>query len=374
MQAERRNARATEIVGATPAQGGPGRAPAGGERERELPRPVLTPVEVEVGIAHAALVESKGNDEAPIRRIVPVLRDAMFRELGVSIPGVRVRVAPELAETAVVLRIFELPAFELDFPAASRFVEAHPRALDERRIAHTPGEHPTRATPGAWVPEESAQALEREGVESLAGEEIVGVALRAALRRTAPQFVGIQETQSLLDGLEQTHPALVRNLVPKPLSVPLLAEVLRRLVEERVSIRPLREILEGLAPYAAQEKDPIVLADIARQALRRHLSYEVAPKGRAEVWFLSPDVSEVIRESIVRTASGAFLRLAPELTREIRENAALKLGPGAVVISDPDIRRFVWVLLDGTAPDVRVLANVELEVNVRLEPLGTIGP
>ena len=86
--------------------------------------------------------------------------------------------------------------------------------------------------------------------------------------RMRSQRLDERRATELLDGLEQSHPALVRNLVPKPLSVPLLAEILRRLVEEHVSIRPLREILEGLAPYAAQEKDPIVLADLARQALQ----------------------------------------------------------------------------------------------------------
>jgi type III secretion protein V len=373
IQSERKRARSTDIVGAAPAQPGAARA-AGGDREKELLRPVLSPVEIEVGSAHSALVDAKGNDDAPIRQIVPTVRDAMFRELGVAIPGVRVRVSPELDEREVVVRVHELPAAELTFPPDMRFVAAHPRALEERSIPHVEGLHPARQSPGAWVSAESAALLERDGIASFSAEEIVAVALRHALRKTAPQFVGIQETQTLLDGLEQSHPALVRNLVPKPLSVPLLAEVLRRLVEEHVSIRPLREILEGLAPYAAGEKDPIVLTDLARLALRRHLSYEIAPKNRAAVWFLSPDLSEVIRESVSRTAGGAFLRLPPDLSRDIVENARLKLEPGAVVLCDPDIRRFVWVLLNGAVPDLRVMAHSELEAGVVLDPLGAIGP
>jgi type III secretion protein V len=374
LQAERKRARATEIIGAGPSQQGAARTSGTSERDRELLRPVLTPVEIEVGTAHAALVESQGTDEAPLRAIVPTVRDAMFRELGVAIPGVRVRVSPSLPERAVVIRIFELPSSELEFAPNARFVAAHPRALAERGIAFEEGVHPSRSTPGGWIAPEAAEALERDGIESFSAAEVVGAALRTALRKTAPQFVGIQETQALLDGLEQTHPALVRNLVPKPMSVPLLAEVLRRLVEEQVSIRPLREILEGLAPFAAQEKDPIVLADLARQALRRHLSYAVAPKRRAEVWFLSPDVAEAIRESITRTSAGAFLRLPPELAREIAESAKHQLDPASVIVCDPDIRRFVWVLLDGAVPDLRVLSHGELEAGVVLEPLGTIGP
>lgn len=374
IQSERKRARSTEIVGATPAQAAAARAQGGGDRDKELLRPVLTPVEIEVGAAHAALVEAKGNEEPPIRQIVPTVRDAMFRELGVAIPGVRVRVSQDLAEQDVLIRVHELPAAELSIPSAMRFVSAHPRALDERNIAHIEALHPVLQTPGAWVTTDAASTLERDGIPSFSAEEMVAVTLRQALRKTAPQFVGIQETQALLDGLEQSHPALVRNLVPKPLSVPLLAEVLRRLVEESVSIRPLREILEGLAPYAAGEKDPIVLADLARLALRRHLSYEIAPKNRAFVWFLSDEVVEVIRESIARTSAGAFLRLPPDLSREIVESARRQLAPGAVVLSDPEIRRFVWVLLSGATPDLRVLSYTELESGVVLESLGRIGP
>jgi type III secretion protein V len=373
IQSERKRARSTEIVGASPAQAA-ARSQGASEREKELLRPVLTPVEIEVGTAHAALVEAQGNEEAPIRQIVPTVRDAMFRELGVAIPGVRVRVSQELAEQQVVIRVHELPAMELSFPSAMRFVPAHPRALDERGIAHVEGLHPVRQTPGAWVSPEAASLLERDGIPSFSAEEMVAVSLRQSLRKTAPQFVGIQETQSLLDGLEQSHPALVRNLVPKPLSVPLLAEILRRLVEESVSIRPLREILEGLAPYAASEKDPIVLTDLARVALRRHISYEAAPKNRVDVWFLAPEVDEVIRESIARTSGGAFLRLPPDLSREIVENARHKLSPGSVIVCAPDIRRFVWVLLNGATTDLRVLAYSELESGVVLNSLGAIGP
>jgi type III secretion protein V len=361
-----------DVVG-SPGEG-PVRERPTAQGERELPRPMLTPIEVEVGVAHASLVESRDASDAPIRSMIPRVREALFRELGVALPAVRVRISPELGPQTVAVNILELPALSIEIPPQSRFVSASVAALDARAIRGVAGAHPTHGTPGSWIGREASETLEREGVESFGVEDFIAESLRAALRRQAAHFVGIQEAQSLLDGLEQSHPALVRNLVPKPLGVPLVAEVLRRLVEERVSIRPLREILEGIAPFAAQERDPIALADLARQSLRRHLSHQVAPRGRATVWFLSPDVSEVIRESITRTASGAFLRLEPDLARELRDNATHKLQGGAVILCDPDIRRFVWVLFDGAIPDLRVLSHAELEPGVILEACGTIGP
>ena len=179
----------------------------------------------------------------------------------------------------------------------------------------------------------------------------------------------------MLDALEQTHPALVRNVVPKPLPVTLLAEVLRRLVEERVSVRNLREILEGLAPYAAQEKDPVVLAELARQALRREITHALAPGGRLHAWFLAPEVSEAVREAVVRTPTGSYLRLDPALAEEIRDAVSARVGVGpAVLVAEPDVRRFVWLLLEPRLPRLRVVSSGELAPGTVIQPLGAVGP
>jgi type III secretion protein V len=371
-RAEKKRSRSQDLIGTAAATPGATRA---AHSERELPKPVLTPVEIEVGTLHLKLIESTADREAPIRELIPMLRDAVFRDLGVLIPGARVRVNAALPPEQITVRIYELPAVDVAMPEGAAFVTMPATALSARGLEGREGTHPSRQSPGVWLADAAAQPLADEGAEVLSASEYVALAVREAVIRSASQFIGIQETQSLLDGLEQSHPALVRNLVPKPLSVPLLAEVLRRLVEERISIRPLREILEGLAPYAATEKDPIVLAELARQALRRHISYRIAPRRRAGVWFLSPDVSEAIRESIARTAAGTYLRLDPTLAREITDNAAFKLGEGpSVVLCDPDIRRFVWVLFEGKIPALDVISHSELDPGVVLDPLGAIGP
>ncbi|MDP3279248.1 MAG: type III secretion system export apparatus subunit SctV [Deltaproteobacteria bacterium] len=368
-RSQRRDAQRSEVVG--PATTTNASLSSG---ERALPKPLLTPVEIEVGISHVSLVESSGARDAPLRSMIPLLREWLFGTLGISLPSVRVRVNAEMDARMILVRIHEIPELSLTVEPGSVHVSAHPMALQERSLACTPYTLSFTQRPGAWVSQEVAELLAAEGIEQRSIDEVVTLELRAALRRCAPSFLGIQETQALLDGLESSHPALIRNLVPKPIAVPLLAEVLRRLVEERVSVRPLREILEGLAPYANLEKDPVVLADLARVALRRQLSHELAPNGRVAVWFLSPDLSEAIRDSIARTATGAYLRLDPGLAREITVSAREQLPSGSVLICDPDIRRFVWVLLESSVSNLRVIAHSELQAGVSLEPLGTLGP
>src|SRR5262249_18519582 len=154
--------------------------------------------------------------------------ERIFAELGVPLPAARVRTSEGLPEGHVVISLFEVPARVL--------------ALDKASKAE----------------------------DSIA--EIEGAAL-ALVRARAADFVGIAETQHLLDQLEQVAPALVRQTVPKPLGVSLLADVLRRLVEEGVSIRDLRAILEALSSVATAEKDPLNLTEFVRGQLRRATTY-----------------------------------------------------------------------------------------------------
>ena len=87
--------------------------------------------------------------------------------------------------------------------------------------------------------------------------------LEAVVREHAQDLVGLQEAQDMLDGLSRSAPALVQHVVPHPVDLKLLSEVLRKLAAEGVSIRPLRQILESLALHAPSESDPARLADIS---------------------------------------------------------------------------------------------------------------
>ena len=104
----------------------------------------------------------------------------------------------------------------------------------------------------------------------------VGDAVLALMRRYGHEFIGVQETQGLLESLERTHPALVREVVPKLVSPILLADVLRRLVEEGVSLRNLRDVLGALAEWAPHERDPVALVEKNADAIRGRTFVRIA--------------------------------------------------------------------------------------------------
>ena len=259
------------------------------------------------------------------------VRQQVFADLGVPLPPAQVQVSPQLPPQHAVVSLFEVPARVM-------WVQPAPSAVQVKVIA----------------------------------EELGRV-----LRSRASDFMGMGETQTLLHELEQVAPALARQVVPKPVSVPLLSDVLRRLVDEQVSIRDLRAVLEALATAPAAN-DALALAEHVRASLRRATSYRLTGgRGVLEVYMLDATIEEAIRSSIQHTASGSFLTLAPQACRDVVQAVRTALAgappsPGAphVVLTQPDVRRFVRKLLESELPHVHVVSFAELMPEVALRQLG----
>ena len=319
------------------------RAPQAGARRAGVETafvPMVVPWSIEVSEDLAALlddgVSEDGTERESLRGAALALRESLFAELGLPLPPPRVRAVKALPARSAVVSLFEVPA---------RFVPV-PEGLND------------------------AQAV-------VAISEVAAEILRAR----GADFLGLAETQRLLDELEQFAPATVRNVVPKPVSLTLLTDILRRLVEERVSIRDLRAILEALASVATTEKDPLNLTELVRAQLRRALTFRLTRgANQLGVVLIDPIIEDTVRRAVTRTPSGAFLTLAPaaardvvaSLRRAVTEAAAQGGGAaagGAVFLTQPDIRRFVRKLVESDLPEATVVSFAELLPEVTLRPL-----
>jgi type III secretion protein V len=189
------------------------------------------------------------------------------------------------------------------------------------------------------------------------------------MRRHACELLGIEETQRLLSRLEEQAPALVRHVVPRPVTVPRLAQVLQRLLAEGVSIRPLREILEALADRPDAEASVDVLVERVRGRLRRQITARHAPGGRIRVHAVDPVIEEVVREAITRDGQESFLALPPDEARDIlgAVQRLCQAEPHAVLVTQPDVRHFLRQLLSAEHPEVAVLSYPELGAEIVVE-------
>jgi type III secretion protein V len=298
--------------------------------------PLVAPWSLEVSEDLAPLLDDHGG----LRAMAVSLRQELFAELGVPLAAPRVRASPDIGEGHVVLSLHEVPAKIL----------AVPRDLHDEDLT-------------AWIRDQTMAVLRARGAD----------------------FLGLAEVQRLLDELEQFAPATVRNVVPKPVTLVTLTDALRRLVEEGISVRDLRGILESLSTVAATEKDPLVLAEYLRSQMRRAITFRLtAGLGRLDVVLVDPLIEDTVRKAITRTPAGAFLTLAPPIARDVLASfrsaiSSLREGQDReqgdiVVLTQPDIRRFVRKLIEPEMPYVWVVSFAELLPEVSLKPAARVVP
>jgi type III secretion protein V len=158
-----------------------------------------------------------------------------------------------------------------------------------------------------------------------------------------------------------------------------MAEIFQRLVQESVSIRNFRTVLEAFIEWGPKEKDPLLLTEYVRGALKRQISYQYAGENnQLPVYLVHPDGEETVRGAIRQTSSGSFLTLAPQATSQFLKNIRAEVGNldavphRPVMLTSMDIRRYVRRLIEAEFPDLMVLSYQELTPEITVQPLGKI--
>jgi type III secretion protein V len=195
-----------------------------------------------------------------------------------------------------------------------------------------------------------------------------------AIGRIAGQFVGIQETQALLTGMEPGYADLVREAT-KAVPLTKLTEVLRRLVEERVSIANLRTILETLVEWGPWESNIALLTEHVRVGLRRQICYALAGTDRTlPLVLIDAPLDAYLRDAMKASSAGNLLELDPAVSQRflVALQRITMQRTQAAVLAAPDLRRHLRRLLERLGIDTPVLTHSELPQDFKLEVLGTL--
>lgn len=267
----------------------------------------------------------RATDPERLTATLETLLDEFEASLGVALPRVTVRYGPAEAADRWRLMAFEAPL-------------------------------------GAGDPGPAQDALDT----TLAG-------VRGLLRRNAGMFIGIQEASTLLNRAGESYPEVVKE-VARALPLARIAEIMRRLAEEEVPLRNLRDILESLADAGQREKDPLALTEFARVALRRQISHRYAPDGVLKAAVLEPALEKHLRESIRVGGAGQQLALEPDMARQIIEavQKTVRDTDADAVLAAIDLRRHIRKLVEPELFDTPALSFHELLPSLKLEIVGRV--
>jgi flagellar biosynthesis protein FlhA len=202
------------------------------------------------------------------------------------------------------------------------------------------------------------------------------------VRQHAHELLGRAETKRLLDGLNETHPKLLEELVPKLLTLGEVQRVLEQLLRERVSIRDMGSILEALVETAPVSKNLVTLVETARHALGRRLIQPLLdPEGQLPVLLLDPALEDEILGFLAQEGGQrqltAAVRPSTPLVRRLADSvkqliAAVPATALPVLLCPSPARYHVKRWIEPWVPRMAVVAATDIPPEARLRPMGTV--
>lgn len=347
----------------------------GGVDSYALTLPVV--LEVGKGLTTEIQKASKGGANF-IDQMIPKMRQALYADLGVRFPGVHVRTeSPILEKDEYAIHLNEVPIVRGKVLESHLLTNESEENLKRYNLNFTSYKN-SLGLPSLWVDGKHKDLLDRAGIKYWNSLEVMILHLSYFFRQYANEFVGIQEVKSMIEFVEKSFPDLVKE-VTRLIPLQKMTDIFKRLIQEQVSIRDLRTILEALGEWAQTEKDTVLLTEYVRSSLKRYISYKYS-QGQSvlSVYILDPEIEDMVRGAIKQTSAGSYLALDPDSVQLILQSVRNTVSPPPpggqppVILTAIDVRRFVRKLIEMEFTDISVVSYQEIVPEIRIQPLGRI--
>jgi len=370
-EAEEAQAAAEEAAGMGP--GGP--APVADE-------PISTAlaidlIRLELGYGLLSLINQPQAGSHRLTDQIKGLRRQIASEVGFVMPAVRIQDNLQLPPSAYIIRIKEIEAGRGDIRPNMLLV------MDPRGEAMSlPGEQtvePTFGLPAIWIEPGYREEALFKGYTVVDPSTVITTHLTELIKDNMPELLSFTETQKLLDELDKEHQKLVADVVPQQITVGGLQRVLQNLLAERVSVRDLATILEGVSEAASQTRSITQITEHVRTRLSRQIcDANINEMGFIPLVTLSPEWEQAFAESLVGDGDDRQLTMAPSRlqqfitsVRQTFERHAM-MGETPVLLTSPLIRPFVRSIVERFRPATVVMSQNEIHPKAKIKTLGQI--
>jgi flagellar biosynthesis protein FlhA len=332
-------------------------------------------IRVELGYGLLPLVN--GENGATLTQQIKGLRRQLANEMGFVMPSVRIQDNMQLPANTYVVRVKEIESARGDARPAMLLV------MDPRGDQITlPGEQTTEPTfglPAMWVGEDQREEASFRGYTVVEPSTVITTHLTEIVKDNMADLLSYAEAQKLLDELQPEHKKLVEDIVPSQISVSTIQRVLKNLLRERVAIRDLPTILEGVAEACGFSQSPAMITEHVRTRLARQISNSAAgDSGYVPLVTLSPDWEQAFAEAVIGQGDEAQLSMAPSklqefiaLVRETFDRFAM-MGETPALLTSPPIRPFVRSIVERFRPATLVMSQNEVHPRVKIKTLGQV--
>ncbi len=337
----------------------------------------IEPLELHLAYDILDLIDSSTDGDLLDR--VKALRRQVAMELGIVMPFVRTRDDVTLPPSTYTVMLRGTEAGRGVAPRDQ--ILALPMGDGEalRALGGSEVVEPVFGIKAWWIPESARAAAAGVGATAVDRSSAIVTHLAEVVRSNAGSLLSRQDVQTLVDGLRYDEPILANEVGSDVLPLGLLHEVLRRLLDERVSIRDLGPILEAVSSRATETRSIEALVAAARIAVGRSIVSTISTDGRLGVITLDPSLEASMHEGLRDLEGTKFIVLDPTTLDRLRSEldealsaAARHQLPTALVVGQ-QIRAPLHRTISGMGLGVAILAFPELPPDIQIEPIAMIG-
>ncbi|HIL28511.1 MAG TPA: flagellar biosynthesis protein FlhA, partial [Micavibrio sp.] len=332
-------------------------------------------IRLELGYGLLPLVQGEGDNKLTDQ--IKGLRRQLAEDMGYILPAVRIQDNLQLPANTYTVRVKEIevgrgevrPGMLLCMDPAG-----DPISL--------PGENtiePTFGLPAMWIDEQYREEAHFKGYTVVDAPTVVTTHITEIIKDNMPDLMSYAETQRLLDEMPQEYQKLVSDVVPNQISIGGLQRILQNLVAERISIRDLPAILEGVAEASNYTKNTMLITEHIRSRLGRQIcNQNVNQDGVVPLVTLSPEWEQTFVEALMGDGEEKQLAMPPSKLQEfinaVRETyeAQGRMGLVPVLLTSPGIRPYVRSVIERFRPQTIVMSQNKIHPKARIKTLGQV--
>ena len=308
---------------------------------------------------------------------IKALRRQMAADVGFVMPSVRIQDNMQLPANTYVIRVKEIDSGRGDLRPNMMLV-MDPRGED----ISLPGEktmEPTFGLPAMWIEDANREEALFRGYTVVDPATVITTHITEVIKDNMAELLSYAETQKLLDELEKDHQALIADLIPNQISLGGLQRILQNLLAERISIRDLPTILEGVAEACGHSRNVMTITEHVRARLARQISDQnTSDQDVIPMITLSPQWEQVFAESLVGQDEDRQLSMQPSRLQEFItalrntfERQAM-MGEAPVLLTSPGIRPFVRSIVERFRPVTVVMSQNEVHPKAKIKTVGQV--
>jgi len=296
-------------------------------------------------------------------------RNGLVANLGLTLPPFEIEFSTVLAEDELRFCVHEVPVLRATL---GPWLAVEYAALSEAPHDGVRGQVAREEEEWVWLAMDHP-LLTDEHLERVTAQNLILERMERAMMLSGPQFLGVQESKSVLSWLEISQPELVQEL-QRIMPLSRFSAVLQRLASEGVPLRAVRLIVESLVEYGQHEREPDALADYARIALKSQIFHQYSEADGLHAWLLSPQTENILREALRQTQTGVFFALDNDssavLISLLKQAFPMRFKRKRVLLVAQDLRSPLRTLLLEEFNHVPVLSFAELGSASKVKVLG----